>query len=132
VTEALIRYEEPAAHVARIVLTRVEKHNSINPQMIFEVNDAFSRALYDDQIKVIILAADGKHFSAISPIRLRIIRLGSRRKSAKWGIGAAFRSRVRMAGTPPRKKRISKRQGDGAIFQSRRFARCRVNALPAR
>lgn len=63
-TEALIRYEEPAPHVARIVLARVEKHNSINPQMIFEVNDAFTRALYDDQIKVIILAADGKHFSA--------------------------------------------------------------------
>jgi len=61
---ALIRYEEPAPHVARIVLARGEKHNSINPQMIFEVNDAFSRALYDDQIKVIILAADGKHFSA--------------------------------------------------------------------
>ena len=48
-TEALIRYEEPAPHVARIVLARAEKHNAINPQMIFEVNDAFTRALYDDQ-----------------------------------------------------------------------------------
>lgn len=63
-TDALIRYEEPAPHVARIVLTRADKHNAINPQMIFEVNDAFSRALYDDAVKVIILAADGRNFSA--------------------------------------------------------------------
>jgi enoyl-CoA hydratase len=63
-TEQLVRYETPATHVARIVLTRADKHNAINPQMIFEVNDAFNRALYDDSIKVIILAADGKNFSA--------------------------------------------------------------------
>jgi enoyl-CoA hydratase len=63
-SESLIRYEEPAAGVARIILARAEKHNAINPQMIFEVNDAFNRALYDDAIKVIILAADGRNFSA--------------------------------------------------------------------
>lgn len=63
-TEPLIRYENPAPGVARIVLARADKFNAINPQMIFEVNDAFSRALYDDTVKVIILAADGKHFSA--------------------------------------------------------------------
>ncbi|GLR68233.1 enoyl-CoA hydratase [Acidocella aquatica] len=60
----LIRYETPTPHVARIVLARADKYNAINPQMIFEVNDAFTRALYDDTVKVIILAADGKHFSA--------------------------------------------------------------------
>jgi enoyl-CoA hydratase len=32
--------------------------------MLFEVNDAFSRALYDDAVKVIILAADGRNFSS--------------------------------------------------------------------
>jgi enoyl-CoA hydratase len=63
-SESLIRYEEPAPGVARIVLTRADKHNAINPQMIFEVNDAFNLALYDDAIKVIILAADGRNFSA--------------------------------------------------------------------
>jgi enoyl-CoA hydratase len=63
-TEPLIRYEIPAPHVARIVLARADKYNAINPQMIFEVNDAFNRALYDDAIKVIIMAAEGKHFSA--------------------------------------------------------------------
>jgi enoyl-CoA hydratase len=63
-TEPLIRYEDPAPGVARIVLARADKYNAINPQMIFDVNDAFNRALADDSIKVIILAADGKHFSA--------------------------------------------------------------------
>jgi enoyl-CoA hydratase len=63
-TEPLIRYENPAPHIARIVLARADKHNAINPQMIFEVNDAFGRALHDDEVKVIILAADGRNFSA--------------------------------------------------------------------
>lgn len=63
-SEPLVRYETPAPGVARIVLTRTDKHNSINPQMIFQTDDAFNKALYDDTIKVIILAADGRNFSA--------------------------------------------------------------------
>ncbi len=63
-TDSLVRYENPAEGVARIVLARADKHNAINPQMIFEVNEAFDRALYDDTVKVIILAADGRNFSA--------------------------------------------------------------------
>lgn len=59
-----VRYENPADGVARIVLDRADKHNAINPQMIFEVNDAFNRALYDDSVRAIILSAAGKHFSA--------------------------------------------------------------------
>ena len=63
-TEQLVRYENPAPGVARIVLDRADKYNAINPKMIFAVNAAFERALADDGVKVIILAADGKHFSA--------------------------------------------------------------------
>ena len=63
-TETLVRYEDPAPGVARIVMARADKHNSINPAMIFEINDCFNRALADNTVKVIILAADGKHFSA--------------------------------------------------------------------
>ena len=63
-TEQLVRYEDPAPGVARIVLDRADKYNAINPKMIFAVNAAFERALADDSVKVIILAADGKHFSA--------------------------------------------------------------------
>lgn len=62
--ETLVRYEEPAPGVARIVLARAEKFNAINPEMIFAVNDLFNQALADNSVKVIVLAADGKHFSA--------------------------------------------------------------------
>jgi enoyl-CoA hydratase len=63
-TEPLIRYETPAPGVVRIVLARADKYNAINPEMIFQINDAFNQALKDNSIKVIILGADGKHFSA--------------------------------------------------------------------
>ena len=63
-SEDLVRYENPADGVARIMLSRAEKYNAINPSLIFAVNDAFDRALADDSVKVIILGADGKHFSA--------------------------------------------------------------------
>jgi enoyl-CoA hydratase len=61
---AHIRYEEPAAGVARICLARVDARNAQNMQMTYELNAAFDRAAHDDAIKVIILAADGPHFSA--------------------------------------------------------------------
>ncbi len=63
-TEALVRYENPADGVARIMLARADKYNAINPALIFAVNEAFEKALADDSVKVIILGADGKHFSA--------------------------------------------------------------------
>lgn len=60
----MVRYEKPTENIARVVMARADKHNAINPQMIFEINDAFNKALYDDQVKVIILAAEGRNFSA--------------------------------------------------------------------
>jgi enoyl-CoA hydratase len=63
-SEVLTRYEEPAPGVARIVLARADKHNALNPALIFAINEDFTRALNDDSIKVIVLAADGRNFSA--------------------------------------------------------------------
>lgn len=62
--EELVRYENPAEGVARIVMARADKHNSLNPDLIFAIDDAFRRALADDTVKVVILAADGRNFSA--------------------------------------------------------------------
>ena len=59
-----VRYETPAAHVARIVMARPEAHNAQGLQMTYELNAAFDRAARDEGIKVIILAADGRNFSA--------------------------------------------------------------------
>jgi len=63
-TEATIRYENPAEGVARIMLARADKHNAINPQMIYDINAAFDRAVRDISIKVVIIGADGRNFSA--------------------------------------------------------------------
>ncbi len=60
----MIRYETPAPGVARVVMARADKHNSLNPELIFAIDAAFDRALADDTVKVVILAADGRNFSA--------------------------------------------------------------------
>ncbi len=59
-----VRYETPAPHVARIVMARPEAHNAQGLTMTYQLNAAFDRAAHDDDIKVIILAADGRNFSA--------------------------------------------------------------------
>jgi len=59
-----IRYEVPAERVARITLARSEMANAQNYLMISELNEAFDVAARDDQIRCIVLAADGDHFSS--------------------------------------------------------------------
>ena len=59
-----VRYDIPAERVARITLARAEMANAQNYLMISEVNEAFDVAARDDDIRCIVLAADGKHFSS--------------------------------------------------------------------
>jgi enoyl-CoA hydratase len=68
-TPTRILYERPAPHVARIVLNRVETRNAQDALMLYELNDAFDRAAQDDEVKVIILAANGPHFSSGHDLR---------------------------------------------------------------
>ena len=50
--------------VARIALNRVEVRNAQDKAMLYELNDAFDLASRDDEVKVIVLAANGPHFSS--------------------------------------------------------------------
>jgi enoyl-CoA hydratase/carnithine racemase len=59
-----IIYETPGKHIARIVLNRPDKRNAQDTRMLYELNDAYDIAARDDDIKVIILAANGPHFSS--------------------------------------------------------------------
>ncbi len=59
-----IVYETPEAGIARIVLNRPQSANAQDTQFLYELNDAFDRAAHDENIRVIILAANGKHFSS--------------------------------------------------------------------
>jgi enoyl-CoA hydratase len=64
-----ILYETPDVHIARIVLNRPETRNSQDTKMLYELNDAFDIAAQDDSVKVIILAANGPHFSSGHDLR---------------------------------------------------------------
>ena len=66
-----LRYEQPAPGVARIVLDRPETRNAQDKRMTYELNDAFDAAARDDEVKVVILAADGPHFSSGHDLRDR-------------------------------------------------------------
>src|SRR5436190_8023764 len=59
-----IRYEVPAPGVGRITLARSDKANAQDLKMLYEIDHAFVGAMQDDGVKVVILAADGMHFSS--------------------------------------------------------------------
>ena len=50
--------------VATITLARPEAANAQSSQLISELDAAFDRADADDEVRVVILDAEGKHFSA--------------------------------------------------------------------
>jgi enoyl-CoA hydratase len=64
-------YEAPAPHVARIVLNRPDTRNAQDTRLLYELNDAFDKAAQDNDVKVIILAANGPHFSSGHDLRER-------------------------------------------------------------
>lgn len=66
-----ITYETAAPGVARIMLDRPEMANAQDKQLLYELNQAFDVAVADDEIKVIILGANGKHFSSGHDLRDR-------------------------------------------------------------
>jgi enoyl-CoA hydratase len=52
------------SQVAWITLQRPRYHNTQNAQMLYALDAAFERAVADEDVKVIVLGAVGKHFSA--------------------------------------------------------------------
>lgn len=66
-----ILYEVPEPGIARIVMDRGSAANAQDTRFLYELNAAFDRAAADDEVRVIVLAANGKHFSAGHDIRER-------------------------------------------------------------
>jgi len=64
-----IRYEGVTNGVARIVLARADARNAQDKKMLYELNDAFDMAAQDNEARVIVLAADGPHFSSGHDLR---------------------------------------------------------------
>jgi enoyl-CoA hydratase/carnithine racemase len=61
--DSTIRYSVEGA-IATITLSRPGAANAQNSRMIDELDAAFDRADGDDDVRVVVLAAEGKHFSA--------------------------------------------------------------------
>jgi enoyl-CoA hydratase len=60
----VVQYEVVGETVAIVRMNRPEYRNAQNSVMTYALDDAFYRAVDDDAIKVIVLAGNGKHFSA--------------------------------------------------------------------
>ena len=59
-----IIYEVAESGIVRVVLNRAEARNAQDTRMLYELNDALDLAAQDDDVKVIVIAANGPHFSA--------------------------------------------------------------------
>lgn len=55
---------EVADGVGTITLNRPEKANAQNERMLDELDDRFRAAEYDEEVKVIVLRGEGRHFSS--------------------------------------------------------------------
>lgn len=91
---SLILYETPAPRIARIVLNRPGKRNAQDTALLYALNEAFDRAARDDEVTVIVLAANGPHFSAGHDLSEtdHLAHLRAHRQVGTWsgfaGIGA--------------------------------------------
>ena len=59
-----IRYDRPGEGVARITLARADTRNAQDRKMLYEINSALDVAMHDDAVRVVVMAADGPHFSS--------------------------------------------------------------------
>lgn len=64
-----VRWERPAEGVARLVLNRPQARNAQDKRLLYELNEALEAAAHDDAVKVVILAAEGPHFSSGHDLR---------------------------------------------------------------
>lgn len=62
-TDAPVTYEV-IDQVAWILMDRPGFNNAQNGQMTYALDDAFNRAVQDDDVRAIVLGGNGKHFSA--------------------------------------------------------------------
>src|SRR3546814_795579 len=63
-TESILLTEIDGRGVARVTLNRPEVHNAFNDALIAELKAAFDRLAADAAVRVVVLAGNGKSFSA--------------------------------------------------------------------
>ncbi|MEV0972600.1 enoyl-CoA hydratase [Microtetraspora glauca] len=81
----VVRYERRGP-VAVVTMNRPEYRNAQNSAMTYALDEAFYRAVADDEVKVIVLAGEGRHFSAGHDIGTpeRDAHVSFERKAVLW------------------------------------------------
>lgn len=77
-------YERPEDGIARIWLNRPEARNAQDTHLLYELNDAFDAAMNDDEVKVVVLAGKGPHFSAGHDLREMNARDAGHKRVGTW------------------------------------------------
>lgn len=67
--EETVQYTRPEPGIARIVMTRPGARNAQSTAMTYALNAAFDRAAQDDEVRVVVLAGEGPHFSSGHDLR---------------------------------------------------------------
>ena len=91
-SEPVIEFQRPADPSRTDCARRPGTRNAQDTRLLYELNDAFDVAARDDDISVIILAANGPHFSAGHDLREsdKIANMGKYRTVGTWcGFGCA-------------------------------------------
>ncbi|ABC62786.1 enoyl-CoA hydratase [Erythrobacter litoralis] len=68
-TDQRVRTDNPANGVARLTLTRADKANAQDKAMLYQLDDALTAAAQNDDVRCIVLAAEGEHFSSGHDLR---------------------------------------------------------------
>jgi enoyl-CoA hydratase len=81
----VVRYER-RGRVAVVTMDRPQYRNAQNSVMTYALDDAFYRAAEDDEVAVVVLAGEGKHFSAGHDIGTpgRDVHVRHERRASLW------------------------------------------------
>jgi enoyl-CoA hydratase len=81
---------EVSDRIATITLNRPEAANAQTPELLDQLDDAWQRAAADDDARVIVLQANGKHFSAGHDIKAVGNGNGDKAVPQKWTLADIY------------------------------------------
>jgi len=99
---ATLQINHPRPGVARITMARPSVFNAFDEVMIAELDAAFAQATRDESVRVIVLAGEGRHFSAGADLKWM---QRSSTASQEWNLAdarrfAAMLSRIQSCPKP--------------------------------
>jgi len=118
-------YDAAEPGIVRVVLNRAEARNAQDTRMLYELNDALDLAAQDDDVKVIVIAANGPHFSAGHDLREKD-PVGTQQSFKLLRHGAVLRGKERKGSSPESRRFTWASVNAGAIFQNRPWSRFKV------